>query len=102
MRCATERVLRGETLDGAAPRRETTSVSILLEVCAGDVESALAAAAGGADRLELCAALEQYIDELVAPSLNGVEQGRQAVGQHAVHVGSGVEKTLHEIDISHT
>ena len=35
-----------------APERVT------IEVCAGDVESALAAAAGGADRIELAAALE--------------------------------------------
>ena len=48
-------VTQGRTGSGARGSRESR---ILLEIACGDLRDAMAAASGGADRLELCSALE--------------------------------------------
>ena len=54
----------------------------LLEVCAGSVESVIAARDGGAARVELCAALEIGG---ITPSVGLMEQARRVDGV-AMHV----------------
>jgi copper homeostasis protein len=49
----------------------------LLEVCAGDIESVIAAANGGADRVELCSAL---VEGGVTPSIGFIKQALKVEG----------------------
>ncbi len=56
--------------------------SNLLEVCAGDIESVIAAANGGADRVELCSAL---VEGGVTPSIGFIKQALKVKGIE-VHV----------------
>ncbi len=55
----------------------TGKMNRLLEICCGDIDSVLAAAQGGAHRVELCAALSEGG---VTPSLGLIRAARQVVG----------------------